>query len=137
VRKGGAVRRTVCIILLAVIGAACNNAADVAPQASGSVTYPVTISAANGSVTIPKKPLRIVSLSATATEILFAIGAGSQVVAVDDQSNYPAEAPKTKLSGYEPNIEAIASYTPDVVSGKAQDPRFAAARSDGAGRQLR
>jgi cobalamin transport system substrate-binding protein len=109
------VRRTVCIILLAVIGAACNNAADVAPQASGSVTYPVTISAANGSVTIPKKPLRIVSLSATATEILFAIGAGSQVVAVDDQSNYPAEAPKTKLSGYEPNIEAIASYTPDLV----------------------
>ena len=37
---------------------------------------------------------RIVSLSPTATEDLFAIGAGKQVVAVDDQSNYPANAPR-------------------------------------------
>jgi len=60
-------------------------------------------------------PQRIVSLSPTATEDLFAIGAGPQVVAVDDQSNYPASAPKTKLSGYTPNAEAIASYKPDLV----------------------
>jgi iron complex transport system substrate-binding protein len=58
---------------------------------------------------------RIVSLSPTATEDLFAIGAGPQVVAVDDRSNYPANAPKTKLSGYTPNVEAIASYRPDLV----------------------
>ncbi|HVH62923.1 MAG TPA: helical backbone metal receptor, partial [Candidatus Dormibacteraeota bacterium] len=49
------------------------------------------------------------------TEMLFAITAGSQVIAVDDQSNYPSGAPMTKLSGFEPNIEAIASYTPDLV----------------------
>jgi iron complex transport system substrate-binding protein len=60
-------------------------------------------------------PQRIVSLSPTATEDLFAIGAGRQVVAVDDQSNYPANAPKTKLSGYTPNAEAIAAYKPDLV----------------------
>jgi iron complex transport system substrate-binding protein len=60
-------------------------------------------------------PQRIVSLSPTATEDLFAIGAGPQVVAVDDQSDYPANAPKTKLSGYTPNAEAIASYKPDLV----------------------
>jgi iron complex transport system substrate-binding protein len=60
-------------------------------------------------------PQRIVSLSPTATEDLFAIGAGPQVVAVDDQSNYPAKAPKTKLSGYTPNAEAIAAYKPDLV----------------------
>ncbi len=60
-------------------------------------------------------PQRIVSLSPTATEDLFAIGAGPQVVAVDDQSDYPASAPKTKLSGYTPNAEAIASYKPDLV----------------------
>jgi iron complex transport system substrate-binding protein len=47
--------------------------------------------------------------------MLFAIGAGDQVVAVDDQSNYPPQAPTTKLSGYEPNAEAIASYKPDLV----------------------
>jgi iron complex transport system substrate-binding protein len=60
-------------------------------------------------------PQRIVSLSPTATEDLFAIGAGKQVIAVDDQSNYPASAPKTKLSGYTPNAEAIAAYKPDLV----------------------
>src|SRR5262249_20533223 len=60
-------------------------------------------------------PQRIVSLSPTATEDLFAIGAGAQVVAVDDQSDYPPSAPKTKLSGYTPNAEAIAGYRPDLV----------------------
>jgi iron complex transport system substrate-binding protein len=60
-------------------------------------------------------PHRIVSLSPTATETLFAIGAGKQVVAVDDQSNYPKRAPRTKLSGFTPNVEAIAEYRPDVV----------------------
>jgi iron complex transport system substrate-binding protein len=58
---------------------------------------------------------RIVSLSPTATEMLFAIGAGPQVVAADDQSDYPARAPTTDLSGYTPNIEAIAGYEPDLV----------------------
>jgi iron complex transport system substrate-binding protein len=60
-------------------------------------------------------PSRIISLSPTATESLFAIGAGKQVVAVDDQSDYPKRAPKTSLSGYTPNIEAIAGYRPDLV----------------------
>ncbi len=60
-------------------------------------------------------PHRIVSLSPTATESLFAIGAGPQVVAVDADSSYPREAPRTKLSGLTPNVEAIASYKPDLV----------------------
>ncbi|HYN16872.1 MAG TPA: ABC transporter substrate-binding protein [Actinomycetes bacterium] len=60
-------------------------------------------------------PERIISLSPTATEMLFAIGAGGQVVAVDSNSNYPREAPKTGLSAYQPNLEAIAGYKPDLV----------------------
>jgi iron complex transport system substrate-binding protein len=60
-------------------------------------------------------PKRIVSLSPTATETLFAIGAGKQVIAVDDQSNYPKRAPRTRLSGFTPNVEAIAEYRPDLV----------------------
>lgn len=60
-------------------------------------------------------PHRIVSLSPTSTESLFAVGAGKQVIAVDDQSDYPANAPRTKLSGFTPNVEAIASYRPDLV----------------------
>ena len=63
----------------------------------------------------PDGPTSIISLSPTATEILFAIGAGPQVVAVDNMSNYPAEAPVTELSGFTPNVESIAGYDPDVV----------------------
>jgi iron complex transport system substrate-binding protein len=77
--------------------------------------FPVTVDAANGHVTIAKRPTRIVALSATATETLFALGAGRQVIAVDDQSNYPAGAPQTKLSSYKPNAEAVARYKPDLV----------------------
>ena len=58
---------------------------------------------------------RIISLSPTVTEDLFAIGSGKQVVAVDNQSNYPKRAPRTSLSGFTPNVEAIANYHPDLV----------------------
>ncbi|RFU36422.1 ABC transporter substrate-binding protein [Actinomadura logoneensis] len=76
---------------------------------------PVVVQAANGSVTIPATPRHIVSLSPTHTETLFAIGAGKQVTAVDDLSNYPADAPRTKLSGFQPNAEAIIATKPDLV----------------------
>jgi iron complex transport system substrate-binding protein len=79
------------------------------------VDYPVSVDTPNGELTIEERPTRIVSLSPTATEMLFAIGADDQVVAVDDQSNYPDDAPVTDLSGFEPNVEAIASYEPDLV----------------------
>src|SRR6476661_1589306 len=65
--------------------------------------------------TMAAPPHHIVSLSPTGTESLFAIGAGKQVVAVDDQSDYPKRAPHTSLSGFTPNVEAIASYRPDLV----------------------
>lgn len=67
--------------------------------------------------TSPENSLKIVSLSPTATEMLYAIGAGDQVVAVDSLSTYPAEVgPKvTKISAYEPSAEAILAYEPDVV----------------------
>jgi iron complex transport system substrate-binding protein len=75
----------------------------------------VSVEADNGAITIEERPEAIVSLSTVATEMLFAIGAGDQVVAVDDQSNYPSEAPTTDLSGFTPNVEAILSYEPDLV----------------------
>jgi iron complex transport system substrate-binding protein len=82
-------------------------------ESSGN--YPVTVDAANGPVVIDARPQAIVSISPTATEMLFAIGAASQVVAVDSLSNYPAEAPVTDLAAFTPNTEAIASYRPDLV----------------------
>jgi iron complex transport system substrate-binding protein len=71
------------------------------------------------------RPERIVSLSPSATETLFAVGAGPQVVAVDSESDHPAEVPRTDLSAYEPNVEAIAGYRPDLVVLPADAPRDA------------
>ena len=87
----------------------------VADTAATPKPFPVVLSTPTGKVRIREQPKRIVSLSATTTETLFAIGAGRRVVAVDDLSNYPARAPRTKLSGYTPNAEAIAGYRPDLV----------------------
>lgn len=98
---------TICTLVPALLlGAACGS--DDGPATTGG---PIPTAAGSGAAA----PKRIISLSATATESLFAIGAGAQVVAVDDQSNYPPEAPKTDLSGFTPNIEAIAAKKPDLV----------------------
>jgi iron complex transport system substrate-binding protein len=80
-----------------------------------AASFPVTIENNGTSVVIPEQPDAIVSLSATATEILFAIEAGNQVIAVDDQSNFPAEAPISDLSGLTPNLESIVALSPDLV----------------------
>lgn len=77
--------------------------------------FPVAVATRYGRVRVARRPRRIVSLSPTATEMLFAIGAGHEVVAVDNDSDYPRKAPRTKLSGYTPNVEAIAGYRPDLV----------------------
>lgn len=77
--------------------------------------FPVTVEWNGTETTIDSRPEAIVSLSPTATEMLFAVGAGPQVVAVDEYSYYPEEAPVTDLSGFTPNLEAIVSYSPDLV----------------------
>jgi iron complex transport system substrate-binding protein len=112
--------RTVAILtVVALVTVGCgdeesNTGAQPSPTAEAAA-FPVTVKAANGSITIDDRPESIVSLSPTGTEMLFAIGAGEQVVAVDEFSYYPPEAPTTKLSGLEPNVEAIAKYEPDLV----------------------
>ena len=80
------------------------------PEAATDDAFPVTIAAGNGEVTIEARPERIVSISTVATETLFAIGAGDQVIAVDSLSNFPPEAPVTDLSGFTPSVEAIAEF---------------------------
>jgi iron complex transport system substrate-binding protein len=112
--------RTVAILtVVALVTVGCgdeesNTGAQASPT-DEAAAFPVTVKAANGSITIDERPQSIVSLSPTGTEMLFAIGAGEQVVAVDEFSYYPPEAPTTKLSGLEPNVEAIAKYEPDLV----------------------
>jgi iron complex transport system substrate-binding protein len=108
-------RRFALAASLTVLTVALASSALASSSRSAAAPFPVTITAGNGEVTVSKRPARIVSLSPTATETLFAIGAGGQVVAVDDQSDYPRTAPRTTLSGYTPNVEAIAGYRPDLV----------------------
>lgn len=86
---------------------------DTTVAMASEAVYPVTV----GDLTLDAQPLRIISLSPTATEMLYAVGAGAQVVAVDEYSNYPEEAAAlgTMLSGFEPNIEAISGFMPDLV----------------------
>jgi|UniRef100_UPI00404AB60A iron complex transport system substrate-binding protein len=83
--------------------------------ASTATKYPLIISSGGYSTTIAKKPTRIISLSPSATESLFQIGAGKQVLAVDSLSNFPKSAPITELSAFEPNVEAIIALKPDLV----------------------
>ncbi|HEV7652858.1 MAG TPA: ABC transporter substrate-binding protein [Actinophytocola sp.] len=113
------VRRLAAIALTAALvtaGCGAERADEPSAPKTSEKQFPVTVTPPAGEpLTIAKRPERIVSLSASNTETLYAVGAGDQVVAVDDQSNYPAEAPKTDLSGLTPNVEAIAGYDPDLV----------------------
>jgi iron complex transport system substrate-binding protein len=135
------IRRTLVAVLaaLALVVAACGDDDDTGAATSGDAAtpttdttaaggddegdFPVTVTVDGTDTTIEDRPEAIVSLSPTGTEMLFAIGAGDQVVAVDEFSNFPEEAPTTDLSGFDPNLEAIIAYEPDLVilSGDRND----------------
>jgi iron complex transport system substrate-binding protein len=112
------------LALVALLTAACGDdgaegdglaAPGPATDPATDTAFPVTVGSGEFAVEIEEPPERIVSLSPTATEMLFAIGAGESVVAADEYSTYPEDAPTTDLSGFTPNIEAIAAYDPDLV----------------------
>jgi iron complex transport system substrate-binding protein len=114
-------------VALAGCSSVSSSTSSIAPATSGPASatptptttlvphWPLTVTAANGPVTISGLPKRIVSLDPTSTEDLYAVGAGTQVVAVDQDSNYPPGVPVTSLSGLTPNVEAIAKYNPSLV----------------------
>ena len=108
----------VVVAVSALLLTACGQSDTSSPESAAPTTvasFPVTIENNGTSVVIPEQPDAIISLSPTATEILFAIDAGDQVIAVDDQSNFPAEAPISDLSGFTPNLESIVALSPDLV----------------------
>jgi iron complex transport system substrate-binding protein len=107
-KEDSLLRRSLILIVVALVAA-------TAASARTRASFPVIVHAANGDITITKQPTRIVSLSPTATEDLWAVGAAKQVVAVDEDSDYPKGVPTTKLSGFTPNAEAVAGYNPDLV----------------------
>ena len=103
------------LLALTACGGSSSGDDKAASGSSSSSAYPVTVTGDNGKLTIDKQPEKIVSMSATATEMLFAIDAGDQVKAVDSTSNYPKGVPTTDLSSFTPNAEAIVKYDPDLV----------------------
>ncbi|QBI55682.1 ABC transporter substrate-binding protein [Streptomonospora litoralis] len=114
-------RRLPAALLLAALAlSACGSPQNTGQDAQeqhdqDAGAFPVTVQDASGEVTIESPPQRIVSLTPSVTEMLFAIGAGEQVAAVDEYSNHPEKAPTTDLSGFEPSVEAITEYNPDLV----------------------
>jgi iron complex transport system substrate-binding protein len=115
-------RKLPSVLAIALAGVASltacgdDDAGDAATTTAAGPTA-ATTGSSPGAAAGGEAPVAIVSIAPTATEMLFAIGAGDQVIAVDDQSNHPPEAAAkiTDLSGFEPNVEAIAGYEPDLV----------------------
>jgi iron complex transport system substrate-binding protein len=83
--------------------------------AVASSGFPVSVKSGDGTVRIAARPERILSLSASATQMLYEIGAGIQVVGVDEYSAWPANAPRTKFTGDESSAEDYLYLRPDLV----------------------
>jgi iron complex transport system substrate-binding protein len=93
----------------------CGRAADRrAPRPAGTVT--VTDDAGRV-VSLAGPARRVVSLAPSSTELLFALGAGAQVVGRTTWCKYPAAARAVPVvgDGLSPNIEAVAATRPDLV----------------------
>ncbi len=104
-------RRLLLITALLATGCAAPAPGPAATPSAAGGDFPVTV----GAVTLAKRPEKIVSLSPVGTEMLWAVGAGPQVTAVDTNSTYPPGVPTSELSAYQPNAEAIAAKSPDLV----------------------
>ncbi len=124
---------TACIlVILAILTSACAStqvasapqppAVPTAPAVATSAvsSFPMTVTDDAGrKVTLAKEPRRIVSLSSSNTEILFALGLGDRVVGVDEYSDFPPAArEKPKVGSFvKPDMEKILVLEPDLILG--------------------
>jgi iron complex transport system substrate-binding protein len=105
----------ICFLFLAIL-----------PAKAVSTSFPLTLSdGMGGTVTLPRRPERIVSLAPNVTEILFAVGAGDRVVGVTRFCNYPPEVSALpKIGGYtDMSLERILALRPDLVVASRGNPR--------------
>ena len=112
------------LLVVSLVVSACGAATTPVPSQQQSPAAPAAASAfpatvtdfQNRSVTVPKRPERIVSIGPSITEFLFALGAGPRVVGVDDFSDEPAAAQRLeKVGGIKVNFEKVVSLRPDLV----------------------
>lgn len=118
------------VVVFVLLLAACGSARPAAPasvEVPEATPIPTTIptvddsvrvltDSAGRAVKVPGTVVRLVSLAPSATEILYAIGAGDRLVGVDDFSNFP-EATKDleRLGSFTPDLERIVAMEPDLV----------------------
>src|SRR5262249_28382788 len=104
---------------LAAACAACTSSQAPSGTASaaggGAGSFPTTAAAAKGGVHTGSRPPSIFSLPPGSPEMPSASGGGGRVKAADGAPASPPQAPMTKLSGFQPNVEAIVGYKPDLV----------------------
>jgi len=83
----------------------------------GHTTEGYTLTDDHGrNVTFPETPQRVISIAPSTTEIIYFLGAGDRVVALDNNSNYPEGLDKPRVYGYKwMNLEKIISLKPDVI----------------------
>lgn len=106
------------VAFLAACGGESSPPATNTTATSASAGFPVTITdSANRQVTIPAPPQRIVVLAPSQVEVLFALGVGDRVVAVEKNTDFPPEAAKLKkIAAYpSPNLEEVTALNPDLV----------------------
>lgn len=104
-------RKTLVLTLLITLLVACTPK----PASTGSLTFTDGL---GRDVALPAPAQRVVSIAPSNTEILFAIGAGGQVVGRDELSDYPEEAKSVESIGsafQNLNTELIVSLKPDLV----------------------
>jgi iron complex transport system substrate-binding protein len=131
-------RKLLFMLLIVPLLAACGPAPTSTPAAVSTETPVSAVLSAtsitltdglNRTVTLASPAQRVVSLAPANTEILFAIGAGAQVVGRDEASDYPAEALSLPtIGGYSGfNLEAIVALHPDLVlAGGINTPELVA-----------
>jgi iron complex transport system substrate-binding protein len=109
----------VFLLVLSACGAATtpSPSPQTASPAPTPLAFPATLTDFQSrSVTVPKRPERIVSIGPSITEFLFALGAGPRVVGADDFSDEPAAARQLeKVGGIKVNFEKVVSLRPDLV----------------------
>jgi iron complex transport system substrate-binding protein len=125
--------RKLCALLMAalILTACTSTRVDITPTTQPTPTESPTaapvnlVDGLNRTVSLPAAAQRVVSLAPSNTEILFAVGAGAQVVGRDMFSDYPAEAASVQDIGGsmgEYNLEAITALKPDLVLAAEINP---------------